>query len=85
MITCAIDMFGYDQMIYYVNEAGEKTKIRTNMDTLGEDIGKACQINNSFDIHLWAPQAYAEKKVIPSIYKYFGDTYDLNKINIEVN
>ena len=40
MITCAIDMFGFDQMIYYTDQSGEKHKIKTNMDNLGIDIAK---------------------------------------------
>lgn len=84
MISCAIDMFGFDQIIYYINESGEKQKIKSNMNDLGTDIAKACQLNNSYDIKLFASKAYAEKKIIPQIYSFLENKYDLNKINIEV-
>lgn len=84
MITCAIDMFGFDQMIYYTDQSGEKYKIKTNMDNLGIDIANACQVYNCYTIKIYGSKAYADKKVIPQIYKYLENNYDLNKVDIEV-
>lgn len=84
MITCAIDMFGHDQMIYYNDENGEKQKIKSNIEDLGTNIAKTCQAINDYDISIYASKAYVEKRVAPQIYKFLENKYDLSKVNIEV-
>lgn len=84
-VICALDLFGFDQIIMVSRENEELIKIRTNMDNLCKDIAEVCKEYKMNDIQLYGSKEFCRMKIIPNIYESFGTNYDLNKVNIEVN
>lgn len=85
-VICALDMFGFDQIIMVSRDNADLVKIRTNMDNLGTDIAKVCKEYNMTNIQFYGSKEFCRMKIIPKVYEGFGKDYNLiNEINIEVN
>lgn len=84
-IICALDMFGFDQIVMISKENEELIKLRTNMNEIGKTIATASKEYGINNIQFYGSKEFCKKKIIPQVYESFGKDFDLNEIIIEVN